>query len=272
LAAELGCDLRQATDYYREVQSCLTMTTTTPTQRCLGTANATTSNNRKTHASLFTRAKTAAQILFDSEPNNDNTSTEPQQRGILKVRNLVTFCRSIDSLLGGGIALGELTEIAGTPGCGKTQLAMQLSVDARLPSHFGGVAGETVYIDSEGNFSPERCWSMAEALVEHVRKSASRKTPSPQVPDWFERDTILKGIHVYRALDEAAQTAIIMALPQFLQQRANQGCPVKLVVVDSIAFHYRVGIFMSFFKFIGPFFVFKCNASQLTYIFVSSSF
>jgi len=156
-------------------------------------------------------------------------------------RNLVTFCRSIDTLLGGGVGLGEVTEIAGSPGCGKTQLVMQLSVDARLPVEYGGVAGETVYIDTEGSFSPERCYTMARALVDHVRKSAERKGRQ-RVPPWFHPDTIMKGIHVYRVHDEAAQTAVIMALSSFLQERATLGCPVKLVVVDSIAFHYRVSL------------------------------
>ena len=183
---------------------------------------------------------TASQIL-----NHKSSSTKRFQP-----RNLVTFCRSIDQLLGGGIGIGEVTEIAGSPGCGKTQLATQLSVDARLPEEFGGVAGETVYIDTEGNFSPERCYTMAQALVRHVRKSAERKQQHhSSVPSWFETDTILQGIHVFRAHDEAAQTATIMALPKFLQQRKENGCPVKLVVVDSIAFHYRVSILMCFLPY-----------------------
>ena len=33
LAAELGCSLRQATDYVREIQGCLTTIMTTPSQR-----------------------------------------------------------------------------------------------------------------------------------------------------------------------------------------------------------------------------------------------
>ena len=157
--------------------------------------------------------------------------------------------------------MGEVTEIAGMPGCGKTQLAMQLSVDARLPSEHGGVAGETVYIDTEGNFSPERCYTMAFALVDHVRKSIKRRHKDngtnahlrsmPPLPQWFEPDTIMKGIHVYRAHDEAAQTAIIMGLPNFLRERAQQGCPVRLLVVDSIAFHYRVSLFIFSFHFCG---------------------
>jgi RAD51-like protein 2 len=45
-------------------------------------------------------------------------------------------------MLGGGFPRGELTEIFGTPGTGKTQLAMQLSVNAQIPMIFGGVGGE----------------------------------------------------------------------------------------------------------------------------------
>ena len=33
MAAELGCSLRQATDYVREIQGCLTTILTTPSQR-----------------------------------------------------------------------------------------------------------------------------------------------------------------------------------------------------------------------------------------------
>lgn len=190
------------------------------------------------------RAQTASQILSAHHHNSANNKNNKS-----KTRNLVTFCRSIDNLLGGGVALGEVTEIAGSPGVGKTQLCHQLSVDARLPTEYGGVAGETVYIDTEGNFSPERCFTMAQALVDHVRKSAERKRRNSQnpalpqqVPAWFEPDTIMKGIHIYRAHDEAAQTAIIAALPDFLRERAAAGCPVKLLVIDSIAFHYRVSL------------------------------
>jgi RecA/RadA recombinase len=45
-------------------------------------------------------------------------------------------------MLGGGFPRGELTEIFGTPGTGKTQLAMQLAVNAQIPTLFGGVGGE----------------------------------------------------------------------------------------------------------------------------------
>ena len=134
----------------------------------------------------------------------------------------------------------------------KTQLAMQLIVDASLPAEYGGVEGETVFIDTEGNFSPERCFTMARALVDHVRKSAQRKGPEcPPTPNWFEPNTILQGVHVFRAYDEAAQTTIIATLPTFLRERSQQGRPVRLLVVDSIAFHYRVSAVLERIRRIG---------------------
>ena len=63
-------------------------------------------------------------------------------------RPIVSFCKSIDGVLGGGARLGEVTEVCGVPGVGKTQLAMQFAVDACIPEQFGGVQGESVYIDT----------------------------------------------------------------------------------------------------------------------------
>jgi RAD51-like protein 2 len=202
LAAELALNLSQTSALYAEVDSCLR--TTTPV------------------------TKTAAALL---EENVEGQGC------------IITFCRHVDTLLGGGIAMGELTEIAGPPGVGKTQWGMQLAVDARLPNTFGGVAGETVYVDTEGSFSPERCHDMATSLVQHIEAGRRRRQEKGQklqpMPAWFAPDTILQGIHVYRVHDEAAQTSVLYSLPKFLQDRQEAGTPVRLVVVDSMAFHHR---------------------------------
>lgn len=36
--------------------------------------------------------------------------------------HIVTFCASIDEMLGGGVPVGKITEFCGAPGIGKTQL------------------------------------------------------------------------------------------------------------------------------------------------------
>lgn len=201
LAAELGCSLTEAASLMREVEGAISSSTQ--------------------------RASVTAFSLLASQKN----STQ---------RSIVTFSKSLDKLLGGGLAKGEVTEVCGLPGAGKTQLCMQLCVDARLPLAFGGVAGESVYIDTEGSFSPDRTYSMAKSLVHHIHSTCKRRKSSSPIPQWFTAENILNGIHVYRVHDEASQTATLYSLPKFLEQRQAEQSPVRLVVIDSIAFHYRV--------------------------------
>lgn len=182
---------------------------------------------------------TAQQILSQQQqqPGSNDTSNSNWQR-----LSIITFCREIDQLLGGGIALGELTEIAGSPGAGKTQWGMQLAVDASLPSWAGGVCGETVYIDTEGSFSPERCYLLAEALIQHIQTGLKRrKSRGGPEQEWnVTPEQVLEGIHVIRVHDEAALHAVLEgSLPKMAQERAAAGSPLKLVVVDSIAFPIR---------------------------------
>lgn len=64
------------------------------------------------------------------------------------------------------------------PGIGKTQLCMQLALDAQIPSQLSGVQGSTVYIDTEGSLSVERMQQMAQA----VYKQLSAVTKVREVP------------------------------------------------------------------------------------------
>lgn len=45
-------------------------------------------------------------------------------------------------MLGGGIMLGEVTEITGTPGVGKTQLVMQLAITVQIDPVWSGTGGQ----------------------------------------------------------------------------------------------------------------------------------
>jgi len=55
----------------------------------------------------------------------------------------------LDNLLGGGIAAGTITDIFGSNGTGKTQIAMQICVNSIKD-------GKIVYQDTSGSFRPER--------------------------------------------------------------------------------------------------------------------
>lgn len=45
--------------------------------------------------------------------------------------------------------------------------SMQLAVDVQIPECFGGVAGEAVFIDTEGSFMVDRVVDIAAACVQH---------------------------------------------------------------------------------------------------------
>ena len=49
---------------------------------------------------------------------------------------------------------------------------MQLSVDATLPVCFGGLGGQTLYIDTEGSFFVDRVRYIAIATVRHCQHIA----------------------------------------------------------------------------------------------------
>ena len=87
---------------------------------------------------------------------------------------IVSFCQALDGALGGGARVGEVLEICGEPGTGKTQMALQLALDARIPASFGGVDGRALYLDCEGGFSATRARELAHGLAEHLAWIARR--------------------------------------------------------------------------------------------------
>lgn len=48
---------------------------------------------------------------------------------------------ALDELLGGGLVSRGITELCGASGCGKTQLALQWTIQAQLPKSLGGLQG-----------------------------------------------------------------------------------------------------------------------------------
>ena len=100
----------------------------------------------------------------------------------------------MDALLGGGLLASTLTEVAGPPGCGKTQMCTMLAAQAVLPRELGGLGGSVIYIDTEGAFSAERCVRAPGHTVRAgpVRASALRLNairPLTGWCRWYKRGT-----------------------------------------------------------------------------------
>lgn len=297
LAAELEVSLAEAAGLVREVQGCFETTTSInkndngPLHPPATAVAAVAVSPQESHRNLRIADRTSPEMIaggstefLEGTSTSTTTTTEDyyslgiqtaydllnnkllnEQDGTkFPSRDIVTFCRTMDELLGGGIALGQVTEIAGMPGCGKTQLAIQLAVLTRLIPDLGGVHGQTLYVDCEGSFLPERAWQMAKAVSEHARRTALRRStgrdrprrstnpsdPASEDDHWNDLvrqasaltpEEILNSIHVYRVHDETALLATLFSLQDYIEQQtqSKDKLPVRLVVVDSIAFHFR---------------------------------
>ncbi|WVO18163.1 meiotic recombinase Dmc1 [Cryptococcus depauperatus] len=75
---------------------------------------------------------------------------------------ITTGSKSVDAILGGGIATQSITEVFGEYRTGKTQLCHTLCVATQLPEDQGGGSGKVAYIDTEGTFRPDRIRAVAD--------------------------------------------------------------------------------------------------------------
>ncbi|HYM38942.1 MAG TPA: DNA repair and recombination protein RadA [Thermoplasmata archaeon] len=131
------------------------------------------------------------------------------------VAKLTTCSKAFDELLGGGLETQAITECFGEFGSGKSQLGHQLAVNVTRGEDEGGLDGDTVWIDTESTFRPERIRQMSEALE-------------------LDTEAILKRIHVARAFNSHHQ--------MLLMEKAHEmtkDFPVRLVVIDSLTAHFR---------------------------------
>ena len=167
----------------------------------------------------ITTQKSKIENAFDMLQNHD----------LAGVRHITTLCRPLDLILEGGIPRRAVTELCGAPGSGKTQLCMQVAVAVTIPEACAGLEGEALYLDTEGSFSPLRAQAMASALSAHLKHQTKGEMAIPST------DEILSSIHVCRAHDSGDQLAFLRNLPHFLKTHPK----VKLVVIDSVAHHFR---------------------------------
>merc|ERR1711874_221465 len=112
------------------------------------------------------------------------------------------------------MGLDAVTELVGEAGSGKTQLCLQLAVNTFL-SHPGG--GQTLILDCDGRVCPSR-------LVE-------------MCPQEADHQLVLSSVLIRRCGTLSELCSTVDMLMAVLGERKG----VKLVIVDSIAWHFRCG-------------------------------
>ncbi|PKA57992.1 DNA repair protein RAD51 like 3 [Apostasia shenzhenica] len=152
------------------------------------------------------------------------------------LRHISTGSEDFDSILGGGIHCKEVTEVGGVPGIGKTQLGIQLAVNVQIPVAYGGLGGKAIYIDTEGSFMPERAFQIAEACIEDtLANCVFHRKDFEDCQERMHPNSFLANIIYFRICSYTEQIAVINFLDKFLEEQKN----VKIVIIDSITFHFR---------------------------------
>lgn len=133
-----------------------------------------------------------------------------------KIVRTVTSCsKNLDELLGGGFETQSIIELFGEYGTGKTQIVHQLAVNITRPVEDGGLNGETIMIDTENTFRPERIIQMARALD-------------------LDGNEVLKKVHVARAYNSHHQMLLVDKASELAKEHE-----IRLFIVDSLTAHFR---------------------------------
>ncbi|KFO22294.1 DNA repair protein XRCC3 [Fukomys damarensis] len=132
----------------------------------------------------------------------------------------------LDRLLGGGLPLNGITELAGRSSAGKTQLALQLCLAVQFPRQHGGLEAGAVYICTEAAFPSKR---LCQLISQQSRLRVD--VPGEVV------QSIRFGDRIF-----IEHTADVDALLQCVSQKVpvllSQGL-ARLLVVDSVAAPFR---------------------------------
>ena len=135
------------------------------------------------------------------------------------VISITTGSESFDKILGGGIETSSLTEVFGEFRTGKTQLAHTLCVTTQMSFANHGGQGKIIYIDTEGNFRPERIEAIAERFG-------------------LDEKQTLDNIIICRCYSHEEQMDVLKPLAALLSD-VDQG-PFRVVIVDSVIALFRV--------------------------------
>ncbi|KAL6863771.1 hypothetical protein ACP4OV_016674 [Aristida adscensionis] len=134
---------------------------------------------------------------------------------------LPTGLQGIDTLLGGGLRQGQLTEITGPSSSGKTQVCLH-SASHVAAMHMGSV----MYLDTSNSFSPRRVAS----IIGEQPSSLVKETKDMRLK------RVMSSIICESVFDIFALFEILQQLELSLKDKVNNGSSkICLLIIDSIS-------------------------------------
>ncbi|XP_077168302.1 DNA repair protein RAD51 homolog 4 [Paroedura picta] len=126
---------------------------------------------------------------------------------------LSTGSKSLDKLLDGGLYTGEVMELTGSPGSGKTQVCLHIAASVSENLKRG-----VLYVDSTGGFTATRLLQLLEGRTEAEEGQVEA----------LQRIQVARVFDAYKLLDVLHEFHRTMA-----QEVISVSAPVNILVVDS---------------------------------------
>ncbi|GFZ43798.1 hypothetical protein JCM24511_01518 [Saitozyma sp. JCM 24511] len=219
LSAELGIGLQQAQDVLRQCE--------VPSAGPSGLTS-----HPDAEPVIVARSSTAAELLSQATHTRFSTLSAAVDGVLSSIclpvaePNIIHKDRNEKSSMG-AITPGTVLEISGPPGIGKTAMIVSVAMSARLgertgPGHWDQPHddAEVLIIDTEGALAIDRIFKAAHALMRN-----SSIDPYP----------IVEGVHLIRVATQVQMIALLQTLDDWLESHPK----VRLVIIDTLSFHFR---------------------------------
>lgn len=137
-----------------------------------------------------------------------------------EMRYIPTFNQELDEILKGGIPCGQITQLVGFPGIGKSQFCMQLCCNYQFLELLEKKKSECIYFDSSMNCSSKRLKEMSSYL----------SSLSTEIS--ITSKDILKNITIIQPTDLLSLVTNIISLERESKE-------IKLIIIDSLPSFYK---------------------------------
>jgi RecA/RadA recombinase len=155
------------------------------------------------------------EILAAIKPKRPSYVMKASELMIRPFEKISTTLKDLDLALGGGIRCGQLTEISGEAGAGKSNLAAQMGTLVMMPVENGGLDGSVLMIHTEGEGK----------LLLTIKRYKTLAMSS-----FGDEEIIRKKLHVMNCSNEFELLEMVNRLNETLDKVPN----VKLIIIDSI--------------------------------------
>ena len=136
-----------------------------------------------------------------------------------KCRFISTGLEALDQQLNGGIPLGEITEIFGASGCGKSQLLLQLCIYTQLVGDPQN--NQCIYVSTESPLETRRLQDM----IDHHNSKSDMKVLMDNISCIYCQD-----------LENQDHTLFTQLTVKLSQEKGK----VRTIIIDSISHHLRL--------------------------------